>query len=59
MKIIRSLKRIFHSRFLAWMLKGKLENRPFSSSKDFHFQNEKKLSCETDFHWRIKKKALS
>lgn len=28
---------ILHSRFLAWMLKGKLENRPFSRSKDFHF----------------------
>ena len=28
---------ILSSRFLAWMLKEKLENRPFSRSKDFHF----------------------
>lgn len=42
------------------MLKEKLENRPFSRSKDFHFhfENEKKLSCETDFHWRIKKNTF-
>lgn len=28
---------ILHSRFLAWTLKGKLENRQFSRSKDFTF----------------------
>lgn len=48
---------ILSSRFLAWMLKEKLENRPFSRSKDFHFHfyNEKKLSCLTDFSLENKK----